>query len=131
MAKARVLKDEEKGGIITLLDSGLKIAEIARRMELPDSTVRSFVKRYQERRSIKNKRNSGRPPKASPRAKRLLAREAMKNRRHSCHQLTVDCALDVSTKSISNYLREAAFAVTLPPRSLLSQLKIKKKTPVV
>ena len=42
MVKIKELKLEEKGGIIALWKNGLKIADIARQMELSDSTVRSL-----------------------------------------------------------------------------------------
>ena len=43
MVKTKELKLEEKGGIIIALwKNGLKIADIARQMELSDSTVRSL-----------------------------------------------------------------------------------------
>src|SRR6185369_4506371 len=106
MVKTKELKLEEKGGIIALWKNGLKIAEIARQMELPDSTVRSFIKRYDERGTLENQPRPGRPSVITERQKRLLVHETMKNRSTSLHELTTNIGLEVSKTTVSSCLHD-------------------------
>jgi len=107
MVKTRELKPEEKGGIVALLNNNFKNAQIARQMKLPDSTVRSFIKKYKKTGNIENLPRPGRPPIATQRQKRLLIREVMKNRRAPLRELTANVGLNVTTTTASNYLHEA------------------------
>jgi transposase len=90
-----------------LWKNNFKIAEIARQMELPDSTIRSFIKRYKETGSIENLPRCGRPSAITERQKRLLVRETTKNRRAPLSELAINTGLEVSTSTISNYLHNS------------------------
>ena len=46
------LSEFKMGGIFYLQKAGKSISEISRLMEIPESTVRSFLKRYEERGNI-------------------------------------------------------------------------------
>jgi transposase len=107
MVKNKELKREEKGGIIALWKNNFKVAEIARQMELPDSTVRSFIKRYNERGNLENLPRSGRPSVITERQGRLFVRKTMKNRHVSLRELTTNVDFEGARATASNYLHNA------------------------
>ncbi|KJZ74903.1 hypothetical protein HIM_05634 [Hirsutella minnesotensis 3608] len=68
------IKPEVRAAIIAAVNAGTKPAEVARQFGLPDSTVRSLIKRFNSTGTLSSKPRSGRPQSLSPREKRSLVR---------------------------------------------------------
>ena len=56
MAKhGKELSSETKSVIIKLIESGLRASEISKRLNINESTISRFLKRWRERNNVKNK----------------------------------------------------------------------------
>ena len=77
--KSKELSPDKKEVIVNLQSNGHKISEISRMLSLLESTCRSVIKSYNERKSFEKARRSGRPRKMSARSEARLTRLAKKN----------------------------------------------------
>ena len=66
------MSPDKKEEIVNLESNGHKISEISRMLSIPESTCRSVIKTYNERKSFKKARRSGRPRKMSARSEARL-----------------------------------------------------------
>ena len=71
---------DKKEVIVNLKSNGHKISEISRMLSIPESTCRSVIKTYNERKSFEKARRSGRPRKMFARSEAKLKRLVKKNR---------------------------------------------------
>ena len=78
--KSKELSPDKEEVIVNLKSNGHKISEISRMLSIPESTCRSVIKTYNERKSFKKARRSGRPRKMSARSEARLKRLVKKNR---------------------------------------------------
>ena len=78
--KSKELSPDKKEVIVNLQSNGHKISEISRMLSLLESTCRSVIKSYNERKSFEKARRSGRPRKMSARSEARLTCLAKKKR---------------------------------------------------
>jgi transposase len=74
--KSKELSPDKKEVIVNLQSNGHKISEISRMLSLLESTCRSVIKTYNERKSFEKACRSGRPRKMSARSEARLMRLA-------------------------------------------------------
>ena len=82
MAKVRKeLSNDVKEAIVSLNKSGLKHAEIARRLDIPRTTISSVIRRCRERGNVENNPRRGTHAKLNTRDTRRLLRIVKQNRK--------------------------------------------------
>ena len=69
--------------IVALNSKKMKVAKISKKVKKSYNTVKDFITRYSERKSIQNRRPPGRPRKLSSRDQRKVIRHAKTNRKQS------------------------------------------------
>ena len=77
------LSSETKSVIIKLIERGLLASEISKRLNINESTISQFLKRWRERNDVENKPQVGRPKVMSKRGEQVLSR-IVKCNRSSC-----------------------------------------------
>lgn len=89
MAKVRKeLSSDTKEAIVSLHKSGLKHAEISRRLNIPRTTVSCVISRYRERGNVENIRRTGAQAKLKARDTRGLLRIVKENRKRVLSDVT-------------------------------------------
>jgi len=63
MPKTRELSNDERSQVVGAWKCGVKVVEISKRLNIPDSTVRSIIKKFEKENLIESKVRSGRPKK--------------------------------------------------------------------
>lgn len=107
MAK-RNLTESTKLKIVELIAQKWSLRKISKKIKKSFGTVRSFVQRYRKSGSIQNKKSTGRPPKLTPKTKRLLLRHVKNNRKDSVKKIRENLQLHNVTKmTINNTLVKA------------------------
>lgn len=101
----RELTDLQKGEIIAL-SHHYKPVEIEKELDIPRTTINSFLKRFQERGSAENHSRPVRPRKISLTGTRWLKRAALTETKLSLQQFKSVCNISVSTRTIQRRLRE-------------------------
>jgi transposase len=111
------LDEPTKLKIIELWGSDMKILNISKKIKKPFSTIRYFLKRYNERKSIKNLHSTGRPPKLTSPAKRRIIREVKKDRFSPVSKIKENLNFhDISRQSINNVIIQAGYPSRRPSR---------------
>lgn len=100
------LTDYEKGLIQGRRDSGQTPALISHCMQIPKSTIKSFLSRAKKRETFDNKQRFGRPRLTSSRDDRFLIRKAKALTRIPLSALRVESNLPLSIRTIQRRLRE-------------------------
>jgi len=102
----RALTDVMKGRILEGRELGLTYGEISKELDVPRSTVASFLERFQERGSEENLHSTGRPRKTSAQFDRHLIRTALVDTNVSNTVLRDITNSEVSISTIRRRLRE-------------------------
>jgi len=100
------LSDFMKGQIIALHNNGLKPSVIHHQLQIPTTTICSFLQRFKNRNSIDDLPRVGRPRKSSESDDRHVLRLAHIHTRVPMHQLRVESGSNLSVASIRRRLRE-------------------------
>ena len=100
------LTDFQKGQIEGLRHY-LSHTEIASQLDIPRTTVISFLERLDERQSIDNLTRPGRPQKISVADDRYIVRTAESHTHVPVAELCVDTGINVCEQTIRRRLREA------------------------
>ena len=112
MATKTPLTDRQKGMIEAWYGEGISKREIARRLGISDNTVRSNLKKLEERGSMANLPKSGRPRSTSARDDRFLVRTCCRNRFLTAPELRMELArtgVDVHHSTVSRRLAAAGY----------------------
>ena len=75
--------------IVALNSKKMKVAKISKKVKKSYNTVKDFITRYSERKSIQNRRPPDRPRKLSSRDQRKVIRHAKTNRKQSVMEIRV------------------------------------------
>ncbi|CAG2213846.1 unnamed protein product [Mytilus edulis] len=86
--KGKELTSDQKSRLAALNDAGYRKSEIVKLTGIKQSTVYSFLKRYEHRGDIENIRRTGRPKSFHDRDMRKLSRCVKKHRRKSLSEIT-------------------------------------------
>jgi len=105
MTKERELTDVQKGAILAL-EPLYSHAEIGAQLDIPRTTITSFVNRTRERESIENLPRPGRPRKLSDADVRYLVRNAESEARVPFKELQNLTNIDASIQTMRRRLRE-------------------------
>ena len=77
------LPESKKLEIVELRAQKMTISEMSKKIRRNFGTVRSFLQRYKKRKSIQNRKPTGRPPKITEKTKRQIVRHVKNNRRYT------------------------------------------------
>jgi transposase len=86
--KGKELSIAKKNAIVALREADINPLQISRICGKPKSTVYNFLRRYDERETLENRRRSGRPKALTEQDKRQLFRLVRENRRRSLTEIT-------------------------------------------
>ena len=103
------LSEFNMGGIFFLQKAGKSILEISRLTEIPESTVRSFLKRYEERGNIERPSRPDNASKLNSRAIRYLKKIIERDPLCTYNDLKLaleDCQIYVCRKTVINALKK-------------------------
>ena len=100
------LSDERKSLIIRRYFEGAKVASIARAERVPNSTIRSLIRRYKNKGTTSNSKRSGRPPKVTIRTKRALVRAIRKDPKLTFKAPRKVTGVNLSKNTIKKALRD-------------------------
>ncbi|KAI5152180.1 hypothetical protein ENBRE01_2631 [Enteropsectra breve] len=81
------LSDIDKGKILALLGKNQSIRQISAELNIPKTTVGSFIKKYKETRSTKREIRSGRKPILTATEEEKISRFVIKNPKLSAHEI--------------------------------------------
>jgi transposase len=104
MPKSPVISIEKRGIIVAMFKIGLKAAEIARKTNIGDMTVRSVIKRYQASGSLTSAPRSGRPPLLDDRDSRRLTQIVKKNRKVTLTDIHGILGVEASKRTLQRRL---------------------------
>ena len=109
--KSKELSPDKKEVIVNLKSNGHKIGEISRMLSIPESTCRSVIKTYNERKSFEKARRSGRPRKMSARSEARLKRLVKKKRGKVLRDIATEFNIgngdhSVSERTVQRYLHK-------------------------
>src|SRR5271155_117603 len=90
------LSPQLRTGIAAYKDAGLSAAEIARRTNLPSSTIKTTLERAPERNDQQSKPRAGRPPILTPNARRLILRLVRATPKIKYSEIRIQTQLKVS-----------------------------------
>lgn len=88
VGRRKELSVDTREAIISLYYSGIRQAEISRRLNIPRTTITSVVDRFRKRGSLQNKPRKGAPSKLDGRDIRTLLRLVKNNRGKSLSEIT-------------------------------------------
>lgn len=104
------MTDFEKGLVLAWHEEKVPNREIGRRLKRAEGTIRAFLLRIAQSKTIQRKPGTGANRKTTPRADRAIVREVRKDPRTSAKQIKAALSLKhLSEKSIRRRLREVGF----------------------
>ena len=107
------MTDAMKKNIICMIQKGIKQAEICRIFGIGKSTVSKFLKRFRARKTVENKKQSGRPKLLTVRGKNALSVIVKKGRRKSLCEITSELnevsPVKVSRRTVQRELHAADY----------------------
>jgi transposase len=106
----------QKIEIIELSAMGLKPVEIAKQLKKDPKTVRLWMKRWREERSVDAKSRSGRPEKISDENKAKILSAVQCERNVTASKLKRDCAIQVTERTITNFLNKNGYKSYIAPK---------------
>lgn len=109
--RRKELSVDIKETIVSLFYSGIRQAEISRRLGIPRTTITGILNRYRHRGNVENRARSGAPSKLSERDTRNLLRVVKQNRKRSLSDIT----------SVFNQSRDSAVSKRTIQRKLYSE----------
>lgn len=95
-----------KNRFIGRVEAGETIKDAADHEDIPRTTGSDIWKKYQETGSTHNRPRTGRPTKLTPHMKRIIVRQARKNRRRNLHELGKSVTPTVSASTARRVLSE-------------------------
>ncbi|CAK9827588.1 Transposable element Tcb1 transposase [Anthophora retusa] len=105
--------EEERKIIIRLHNQCKSLSEISSIVNRARSTVQSIIDRFGERKTVSNKRRSGRPRKINEYDRRLIIRKVKQNPRITAKQIATELknnnGIDVSASTVRDYLRSSEY----------------------
>lgn len=107
----RQLTKFEKGQILAFKEEGESMREISRRLGFNESTIRRFLKKYQESGVLERKSGSGRKRCTTLRIDHHIKRTTLRNRFVTAPQVRRDIVettgIDISVTTVQRRLNEA------------------------
>lgn len=122
MAKGKELTSSQKQLILSRWKEGESYRKIASHLNVPFSTVASFIGRFKTRDSVENQRRSGAPRKISARSVRLLGRKIQENPQITRGELQSHLSasgIQVTKRTISNELHRNELKSRTPRKTPL------------
>lgn len=95
-----------RGVILGWTDCGVKPALIARQLHLPDSTVRTTIKKATQRANGESKTRSGAPQKVNTRDKRAVIRSVKATPKMTYSDLCAVTGLNVCDKTLAKIMKK-------------------------
>ena len=118
------LPESKKLEIVELRAQKMTISEISKKIRRNFGTVRSFLQRYKKRKSIQNRKPTGRPPKITEKTKRQIVRHVKNNRRDTIQQIRNDLRLvDVSREAVNKIVLQSGLKSCKPSKKPLLSKK--------
>lgn len=118
MTGRRRLSDLDRGRALGLLQSGLSVREVGRRLEVSHSVIQRLNQRFMETGSVRDRQRSGRPRITDARDDRCVVLAALRERRTSARVLRQHLRdtrnVNVSTDTIRRRLREQGIRARRP-----------------
>lgn len=122
MAKSKELTSSQKQLIVSLWKDGNSYRKIASNLNIPFTTVASFIARFKTRNSVENQGRLGAPRKITPRSARLLGRMIQQNpkiTREELQQNLSTSGIKVTKRTISNELHRQELKSRTPRKTPL------------
>jgi len=102
------ISSDTKQNIIKLIESGWRVRDIAKSLNLCESTVSRIIKRWRDRGNVENKSRPGRPKFIKKRSERALSRIVKVNRRSTLKEITSELntvtPVKMSTRTVQRRL---------------------------
>ena len=129
------LTEATKLDIIELTAQKWSLRKLSKKINKPFETIRSFIQRYKNSKSIQNKNSTGRRPKLYSKSKRRLLRHVKSHRRDTLRKIHEDLQLQrVSKDTVNRILLKAGLKSCKPmkkpsltPKHRAGRLKWAKK----
>jgi len=96
--------------VVHYREEGVFAAEVGRLLGLPDSTVRSIYKKYQETGDVKDKPRSGRPLKVTLDVEERIITEITNHSGQSLTQIIEETKVDISKPTTWRTLKDNRFS---------------------
>nr|POF14165.1 hypothetical protein CFP56_03189 [Quercus suber] len=87
-------------------ESGIRVAEVSRLENIPESTIRDLLRRAKTRRSLDNIPRKGRPRQWTKRDERAVLRAVRLHPKLTFNDLKKETGLDFSTSTLKRILKE-------------------------
>ena len=104
------LSVEVRAKIVTLVEEGYSMNQVAKRMKVSRCCVQELVKKHKETGTVQDRSREGRPRMTTKREDRLLARMSIRDRRKTAPELRSDwledAAVDASVSTVRRRLHE-------------------------
>ena len=100
------LSPQLRTGIVAYKDAGLSAAEIARRTNLPSSTIKTTLERVPKRSNQQSKPRAGSPPILTPYARRLILRLVRAILKIKYSEICIQTRLEVSKSTFYRLLKK-------------------------
>jgi transposase len=107
--KGHELSPYLRGRIFSLVEEGVKYAEIARRLQIDESTAGKTIKLDSKRCNGESRSRSGRPKTLSPRDIRRIITEIKKDPFLSYQDIRARTGVNVSNTTFKKYLKESGY----------------------
>lgn len=125
------LSDEERVKIVTLHEENFSNRQIAKKIGRNESTVRRFLKNYEETGLYKRKVGSGRKKVTNERTERILRRLSLRDRFKTAPKLRAELiettGINVSLRTVQRRLNEIGLKACRPAKKPLLTASMKKK----
>ena len=100
------LSPQLRTGIVAYKDAGLSTAEIAHRTNLPSSTIKTTLERAPSRNNQQSNPRTGRPPRLTPYARRLILRLVRATPKIKYSEICIQTQLEVSKSTFYRLLKK-------------------------
>jgi len=129
--EGKELSVEAKENIISLIENGLRQAEVARLLNVHRSTIGRVVQRFRQSKTVENKKRTGRPPCLTQRNLHALSRIVKRKRIATVPEITEEFRLSTSVEAseitIKRVLRRLGYRKCVAVKQMVVREVNKKK----
>ena len=132
--KTKQLAEQVRNKVVEKYRSGLGYKKISETLNIPQSTIKSIVKKWKEYGTTANLPREGRPPKLTDQEKRAIIREAKKRPKVTLKVLqssTAETGVSVHRTTLSRALHRAGLYRRVARRKPLLKEKYKQTRLVI
>lgn len=107
---------QQKIEIIEMSAKGMSVPQIAKELKRDPKTVRLWLKRWQEDKSIDAKARSGRPKKLNSDQQAAVIARIQVDRNVTAFTIKEECKIDANERTITNYLNKNGYNSYVAPK---------------